>query len=109
VQFAGLMLNVGGAHQAKVIEATIDDKSIELTPALAISAIAAWMALEELAHYRCRAGDKIASYDAGKAVGWWTDLAADVDVTLEEIQPMEPAWLTSLETFVAAIDETRSA
>jgi hypothetical protein len=109
VHFVALMLNVGGAHQAKVIEATIDDKTLDLTPALVERLIAVWMALEELAHYRCRAGNKIASYDAAKAVGWWTDLDTDRDETLEAIQPVEPPWLVYLETFVATVEVTRSA
>lgn len=109
VQFVALMLNVGGPHQAKVIEATIDDKTLDLTPALVERLIAVWIALEELAHYRCRAGNKIASYDAAKAVGWWTDLDNDRDETLEAIQPVEPAWLVSLATFVATVEVKRSA
>lgn len=109
VQFVGLMLNVGGTHQAKVIEATIDDESVDLTPALVERLVAVWMALEDLAHYRCRAGDRIASYDAAKAVGWWTDLNTETDETLEAIQPVEPAWLVSLETFVSTVAARRSA
>lgn len=109
VQFVGLMLNVGAAHQAKVIEATIDDQSVDLTPVLATRLVAVWMALEELAHYRCRAGDRIASYDIAKAAGWWTDLDTGSDETLEAIEPVEPAWLVSLESFVATVDAQRSA